>query len=311
MTEKPDPNLPRTLVAQEKRNHAGRPRVFDPALAHFSRAFQLGDYVSPSAHERLEWERLRAEVRAHLLEIVANSRWHEHLVLRGSALMQAWFGEQARDPKDLDWVFRPADVGLEDPMCQQCFSELQALVARNPRTQNTEILAEQAAWDDIWTYERAAGRRLIFPFQAASGAGREIQMDIVWNEPLLQEPMLTSMPHRNGATEIWAATPELSLAWKLLWLANDMHAQGKDLYDAVLLAERAIAQGAPLEFGLLRAIFDTDDWWQKRQLTLAHFDDVQTDWQNFQLEYPFITGTGAEWEARLMKALAPTFDASW
>ncbi len=42
---------------------------------------------------------------------------------------------------------------------------------------------------------------------------------------------------------VWSASRELSLAWKLQWLAAD-HAgdgrvAGKDLYDAVLLAELA------------------------------------------------------------------------
>ena len=40
---------------------------------------------------------------------------------------------------------------------------------------------------------------------------------------------------------VWAATASLSLLWKLQWLATDHvnrgHVDGKDLYDAVLLAE--------------------------------------------------------------------------
>lgn len=35
-----------------------------------------------------------------------------------------------------------------------------------------------------------------------------------------------------------AAARELSLAWKPMWLVGDLYPQGKDLYDAVLLAER-------------------------------------------------------------------------
>ncbi|PYC74957.1 hypothetical protein C7C45_03455 [Micromonospora arborensis] len=36
---------------------------------------------------------------------------------------------------------------------------------------------------------------------------------------------------------VLAAPAPLALAWKLLWLATDRYPQGKDLYDAALLAE--------------------------------------------------------------------------
>ena len=310
----PTPNfrddLPNTLRAQEAAPPSGRPRVFDPALKHYGRAFQLGDYASASMHERLEWERARAQVREHLLRVVASSRWSEHLVLRGSALMRAWFGEAARDPKDLDWVFQPFETKADDALAHQCLAEIRDLIARNPRVGDVEIDVARIASDEIWTYERAAGRRLIFPFRAPSGAGREVQIDIVWQETLWQPPVRTTIPTRGGAIELWAATPALSLAWKLLWLAGDMHPQGKDLYDAVLLAERGVALSEPLDFGLLRRVFDGDDWWAKQPLTLDDFRDLQVDWPNFVLDYPFIEGDAQRWQARLTAALRPTFDAA-
>ena len=42
----------------------------------------------------------------------------------------------------------------------------------------------------------------------------------------------------------------MSLAWKLLWLHSDMHPRGKDLYDAMLLAE-----STSMPPGLLEAVF--------------------------------------------------------
>ena len=297
-------DLPDTLRAQEAAAQSGRPRVFDPALKHYRRAFQLGDYASASMHERLEWERARAQVREHLLRVVASSRWSEHLVLRGSALMRAWFGEAARDPKDLDWVFQPSQTKADDALALQCLAEIRELVARNPRAGDLEIDVARIASDEIWTYERAAGRRLVFPFRAPSGAGREIQIDIVWQETLWQAPTRTAIPMRQSApVEAWAATPALSLAWKLLWLVGDMHPQGKDLYDAVLLAERGVALSEPLDFGLLRRVFDGDDWWAKQPLTLDDFRDLQVDWPNFVLDYPFIEGDAQGWQARLTAAL--------
>ncbi|MFF0199597.1 hypothetical protein [Streptomyces sp. NPDC005017] len=41
-----------------------------------------------------------------------------------------------------------------------------------------------------------------------------------------------------GGAVLRAAARALSPAWKTMWLLNDAHAQGRDLYDAVLLAER-------------------------------------------------------------------------
>lgn len=115
-----------------------------------------------------------------------------------------------------------------DQLAKECLTKLVDLVHQHPHTANAEVVVSRIAQDEIWTYERAEGRRLIFPFQTASGAMREVQMDIVWNEPLLQAPVLTALPTHDASKHelrLWAATPELSLAWKLLWLASDFHAR--------------------------------------------------------------------------------------
>ena len=63
--------------------------------------------------------------------------------------------------------------------------------------------------------------------------------------------MLTAVPCASAAepTVVWAATASLSLLWKLQWLATDQanrgHVEGKDLYDAVLLAELASMEFSP------------------------------------------------------------------
>ena len=297
-------DYPNTFRAADSTRETGRPQVFEPALLHFRRAFQLGDFLSPSLHERLEWERARAEVRTHLLRLVAGSRWKEHLVLRGSVLIQAWFGEQARDPKDIDWVFQPPNVKLGDPVCQECFAELVELVKANPITANAQILVSQIASDDIWTYERAAGRRLVFPFQSDLGQ-REIQMDIVWAEPLFESPVVTSIPTQTGEPiAVLSATPALSLAWKLLWLITDIHAQGKDLYDAVLLA-----QNTKLSFELLERVLNNDEWIrQYREITPDLLEEISADWPNFKLEYPWIEGEEKQWHLALKQALARTWN---
>ena len=293
--------FPNTFQTLDETQKASRPHVFDPSLKHFGRAFRLGDYVSSSAHERLEWELARADVRNHLLQIVADSRWRNHLVLRGSTLMQAWFGDAARDPKDIDWVFQPENVKLGDPMCEACFADLIERVKANPHVGNTQILTSQIAVDDIWTYERAAGRRVIFPFQTGDGSQREIQMDIVWSEPLFDAPITLELS--TTGTSLLAATPQLSLAWKLLWLVTDGHPQGKDLYDAVLLAENT-----RLPFELLNRVLQSDEWIQKyRKVEWELFRDLDVDWPNFKLEFPWIEGEEKQWRERLLVALSSTF----
>lgn len=106
-----------------------------------------------------------------------------------------------------------------------------------------------------------------------------------------------------------AATPELSLAWKLVWLATDMYPQGKDLYDAVLLAERCTA---PYE--LVHTVFrESGEYFppkapQDTPLTLEAFAEVKwADWDTFRADYPGISGSAESYAERLLTALAPTF----
>src|SRR6185503_14258157 len=94
-----------------------------------------------------------------------------------------------------------------------------------------------AVSDDIWTYDRVPGRRLLLPWKADDLSGW-VQLDFVFHEhlPVAPEPAAVPAAGRPSAL-LLAATPELSLAWKIMWLVTDAHPQGKDLYDAVLPAE--------------------------------------------------------------------------
>jgi hypothetical protein len=124
---------------------------------------------------------------------------------------------------------------------------------------------------------------------------------------------LTPIPTRLGGNiPIWSASKELSLAWKLLWLETDMYSQGKDLYDATLLAEQT-----QLPFELLRQVLESsEDWidclkwvpnfsWKSGYPWLSESRDI--DWDNFILEYPWVEGNAQSWIDRLSLALAPTF----
>jgi hypothetical protein len=72
--------------------------------------------------------------------------------------------------------------------------------------------------------------------------GGVVQMDFAYDETLPEPAVLTAIPQADGTLHaLWTAGAALSLAWKLRWLAADQAArgagEGKDLYDAVLLAE--------------------------------------------------------------------------
>ncbi|MFJ1549686.1 hypothetical protein [Streptomyces sp. NPDC088246] len=76
-------------------------------------------------------------------------------------------------------------------------------------------------------------------------------MDFAQDERLPRAPVWTACPRGDGGppTPVRTASPGLSLAWKLLWLAEDQEAEGrpaaKNLYDAVLLAEHPSTRLSP------------------------------------------------------------------
>jgi hypothetical protein len=169
---------------------------------------------------------------AHVLAVVAASPWAENLVLRGSAVLPAWLGEAAREPDDLDFVVTPQTLSPETPQANAMMEGLVAAVAADP---GPGLRADQVVSEHIWTYERVPGRRLMFPFDVEGLPQGVVPMDLVFNEPLAEEPVITEIPP--AGTLMRTASAMLSLAWKLDWLMADDYPQGKDLYDAMLLAE--------------------------------------------------------------------------
>jgi hypothetical protein len=126
----------------------------------------------------------------------------------------------------------------------------------------------------------------------------------VFGEDLAEPPDRTTVPTADGeGVTVWAAGPGQSLAWKLLWLDTDMHPQGKDLYDAALLAGQVFLPRAVLgrtlrEGGGARRLPDT-------AAELVGRWDVE--WDHFLREYPRVDGDDTAWRGRLAAALAPTF----
>ncbi|MFF4339743.1 nucleotidyl transferase AbiEii/AbiGii toxin family protein [Kitasatospora sp. NPDC001540] len=276
--------------------------VFDPSLKQYPRAYRATDPRFADPALATAWPAARRTATDAVLSAVAASRWADHLVLRGSVVLRTWFGAAAREPGDLDFVLTPADWLPEDPRTDELFADLTDAV---PTTGAVRFLPAEAVSEEIWTYDRVPGRRLLLPWEADGLPGGGVQLDFVFTEhlPVPPEPLETAP----GAV-LNVAGRELSLAWKLLWLATDSYPQPKDLYDAVLLAE-----STALRYGVLREVFTSGEAWLAEAppgpdaVPGAGPDTGTADWAHFRTEYPELTTSGEELTRRLAAALAPTF----
>ncbi|MEU4482555.1 hypothetical protein AB0F68_31525 [Micromonospora sp. NPDC023966] len=146
-------------------------------------------------------------------------------------------------PEGLRWL-RPEEV--EPPSRPHLL--VTDLVRADPvAAGGVTLLPDAATEDTTWGYAYDAvggGARLHLPWRAADGRTGTVQLDFAYDEPLPEPPCPAAVPRQDGGppSAVWAASPRLSLLWKLQWLCVDLHthgaAQGKDLVDAVLLAER-------------------------------------------------------------------------
>ncbi|WP_086669408.1 nucleotidyl transferase AbiEii/AbiGii toxin family protein [Lentzea kentuckyensis] len=249
--------------------------VFDPALKQFDHAFRGGDPRFGDPADGARWLDARRRAMAHVLHLIGTSGWRENLVLRGSVVMRAWFGDVAREPGDLDFVVTPRHLAFESPQAQQLIDDLIEAMAADP---GPGLWAAGAQTEHIWTYERVPGRRIVVPFEVEGLPDGSVQIDLVFNEelPIAPEPVEVA------GTTLLAANQELSLAWKLQWLATDGYPQAKDLYDAALLAQHTTVDTG-LVIDLLRPELGDRavDFDRKSVLGLDH-----VDWDNAPTELP-------------------------
>ncbi|MFC5664268.1 nucleotidyl transferase AbiEii/AbiGii toxin family protein [Kitasatospora misakiensis] len=291
-------DLPRSIRPIDDEAVRQQP-VFDPALAGYSRALRPSEPVFTDPRTARRWLAARREALNTALSAVASSPWAEHLVLRGSILLRAWYGEQAREPGDLDFVVRPVDWALEDERTTRMLDGL----ARTAEDLSGEVRlhADQAVGDEIWTYSRIPGRRLVLPWSAPGVPGGTVQLDFVFTEHLPAAPQSCELPGVRGP--LLTATPQLSLAWKILWLVSDSHPQGKDLYDALLLSRTA-----QVPYELLREVFVRSDESYARWPVLPEaISDLDVDWDEFAKDYPRFAEPVEEYPAQLLAGLAATF----
>jgi Nucleotidyl transferase AbiEii toxin, Type IV TA system len=275
-----------------------RPDLFDPALKNFPRAFRLGDPAFKDPEIRQRWFAVRREVINQLLRSVTESRWSEQLVLRGSLLLKTWLGDIAREPGDIDWVFQPETTTSNSEVAQELIPEIMGMAYQSLQLGDASINIGQIFVDDIWTYERADGKRIVVPWNVAGLPVGDVQIDIVFGEKLPEQPIQTVIA--GIAMPLWSASPQLSLVWKLLWLITDRYPQGKDLYDAVILAEH---YGFPLDLcrGVLASHNVSVKKYTEYQYWLKALEGLE--WDVFQQEYPGVMGSGADWIDRLVQAL--------
>ncbi len=302
--------LPPTFGPKPGWGESEKDFIFDPSMTHYARAFRRGDPKLPEA-EMLRWQTARRQAMMHLLSLAVDSPWGRHLVLRGSLALRASLGGEAREPGDIDWVVQPPEMEMTGREAKQMMDGIILMVKDNARCGgDVTILKDDITRTDIWIYDRAPGHRVAFPWSCGNLPAAVVQMDFVFQQKLHTAPELSSI--RLGElpeVRVMTASEEESLAWKILWLYSDSHPQGKDLYDAVLLAEKTRLTGT-----VLKAVLEDAGRWENIRLGSGfpfrvpfNVQDSGTasDWDNFVKECPWVMGTPTEWEGRLISNLAP------
>ncbi|CAL9588201.1 nucleotidyl transferase AbiEii/AbiGii toxin family protein [Streptomyces sp. enrichment culture] len=298
--------LPRTLRPVPGDDVTQRP-VFDPALKQYQNAYRATDPSFTDPERGTAWRAARRRALDLVLGAVTDSEWVDSLVLRGSMLMSTWFGAQAREPGDLDFVVVPPSWRIDDGRTERMLTTLAQAAGARAGTEGdgleVGISARGAVVEDIWTYDRVPGLRMVLPWGAPGLPGGHVQLDFVFGERLPEPPEPVEL---SGGAVLYAATPGLSLAWKLMWLINDAHGQGKDLYDAVLLAERH-----PLSRDLLHEVFRLSGEWPYPREHILLEDVVEAagyvEWNHFVTEYPRFRDREDEFAERLVRAVTPAF----
>lgn len=209
--------------------------------------------------------------------------------------MCAWFGEAARPPKDLDFVVVPNSIGIEDPLASAIFEEVVASVTSRPFP-DVALRPDEVVMDDIWTYDRVPGNRLVFKWKADDLPWGSTQLDFVFGEamPLDPESLAVTLDDADPAL-LRVAPRSLSLAWKISWLYSDMHPRGKDLYDAMLLAEATALPPA-----LLEQVFQLANGEAPPERSVLEWLNSRLEWVGF--EEPGEPVVEA-WKLRLARAL--------
>ena len=242
-----------------------------------------------------------------MLSAIENSQWSGNLVLRGSVLLKAWLGASGRrEPGDLDFVVIPQNWKIENYRTRQMLAGIAADTTANVRRRTCHH-QRRASQGDLDLRPGARAAHDVLPSTIYGGRSGDLQLDFVFNEHLPAAPLeLTEINLSNDLPKalVYAAPPKSTLAWKVQWLITDMHPAAKDLYDAVLLAERT-----PLRYDLLRQLVATaDPLFGRLGVTLATISGLDcVDFRAFHADHPDLSADGHDLVQRLAVALEPTF----
>lgn len=296
---------PETLAAELSAEGVERPIVFEPALKQFRNALRAGEPRAASQKYVEDWKASRLQVIHHILSTLQTLESARNLVLRGSVLLSTWLNETARHPGDIDWVVLPASIKSTQKGGRRITEEITQSLRGSQAGEGVTIPDQPFAQEEIWTYEKAPGIRMIVPWlNVANGFRGTVQMDFVFGERLPSDPEIASVQVKGfPAVELLAATAEQSLAWKLLWLTTDCYASGKDLYDAVILAEYT-----KIEIQLIKKTFDLADELDGSHSSFRHFNREsmlhwEVEWNDFVKEYPEFATSPNELKQRLSAAM--------
>ncbi|GAB4585160.1 nucleotidyl transferase AbiEii/AbiGii toxin family protein [Nocardia sp. IFM 10818] len=293
--------------------------VYDPLArqsAHRRRPTERPYFYDPARAEA--WVAARREAMDCVLAAAVASTWSNNLVLRGSALLAARFGAWAREPADLDFVVTPrrlrADQSAVDRMLDEIASRAAGLALLDD---SVRILAESdiAEIEPVWPYRGTAGRRLTLAWDCPRRGRGTVRVDFAFGEELPEPAREIRMPRlgRPGPPVVMAAATETaSLAWKLMWLDEDVSsgnlAQGKDLFDAVLLAEHGEHPGGLFEAmtRLGGLVYDWSPPGSYDPETLADFGR-RVDWSGFAVDYPLLVEAHEEFVQRFVAAVTRVY----
>ncbi|MFD0974326.1 nucleotidyl transferase AbiEii/AbiGii toxin family protein [Plantactinospora endophytica] len=217
-------------------------------------------------------------------------------------------------PEGLNWVDAEETAALPSP-----HQDVVELLHRHPEIPGgIRVDPDAITVDNTWSYsydsgyffgqpdgDGPGGTRLVVPWRVGDSLAGTVQLDFAHDERLPEPPELLAVPRQDGGdppTVVWAATRELSLAWKLQWLCTDQAADGrsagKDLYDAVLLAELPdVRLSARLRRTLLRRVPDPE------LLRPAAIQGWTVDWPAFRRGHPSVGPDPAPWLDRLAATL--------
>jgi len=218
-------------------------------------------------------------------------------------------------PEGLRWNLEPD----RPPFGSDLRSDLTEQVRQHSHAPSGVVLdPDNIDFNSTWAYsgysfggDGPGGIRLIIPWSSPGVGSGQVQVDFALDERLPQPPAWTRIPLATDATRqlvVQAATRELSLAWKLLWLHTDSvtadGARPKDLYDAVILAEDVRTRLSPT---LLRRVLSqaSATGAPASGADLEISPPADADWSAFAAGIPGAEGSARDWLNRLISALAP------